>query len=225
MICILHIDTSTSNCSVALSRDGKLLHIIEENQQNIHASSLTLFIEKLLAESKVSFSQLDAIAVGKGPGSYTGLRIGVSTAKGLAYALNIPLISINTLAIMASGIKNSLSETEDFLLCPMIDARRMEVYCAFFDKQLCVVKETAAEIIDEQSFSEELDQSVVYFFGDGASKCKAVLGTHPNARFIDHIFPSAAYMTDEAFRLYQEKQFEDTAYFEPFYLKEFLFKK
>ena len=168
------------------------------------------------------FKNLDAIAVSKGPGSYTGLRVGVSTAKGLCYALDIPLIAINTLETLAyETIKKVKSKRQKANFCSMIDARRMEVYCAVFDEQMNTIKKTEAKIIDENSFADLLETSTVYFFGNGSSKCKAII-THKNAIFIDDVKCSAVNMNGIAQKLFLENQFEDVAYFEPFYLKDFV---
>jgi len=217
---ILQIETATSVCSVALSVDGKTIAIKEEKAQNIHASSLTLFIEEVMKSAGINYADLDAIAVSKGPGSYTGLRIGVSTAKGLCFALDKPLIAINTLKMMASGY---LSQHPNFggLICPMIDARRMEVFTAVFSHDLAEVQHTHAKIIDEKSFAPELQNHFVAFIGDGAEKCKPTLD-HPNGHFYNENFNSAALMSGLAHDAFQSKSFEDVAYFEPFYLKDFV---
>ncbi len=223
MSLILQIETATQTCSVALAENGVLLNVIEKTDRNIHASNITLFIEELLKLSKKSIKDLDAIAVSMGPGSYTGLRIGVSTAKGLCYALDIPLIAINTLESMASGFKSKcFSVQPNTLFCPMIDARRMEVYCAIFNDNLESIIPTEAKIIDELSFKETLDNHMIYFFGDGAAKCEDVLGLHLNARVMDDYQNSAKDLTIPAFEKFNAKDFVDVAYFEPFYLKDFI---
>jgi tRNA threonylcarbamoyladenosine biosynthesis protein TsaB len=214
MALILHIETATTTCSVALSENDKLLHKVEKTERNIHASALTVYIQELLDFAEKDFKDLAAIAVSMGPGSYTGLRIGVSTAKGLCYALDIPLIAINTLSCY--------SVTHHTLFCPMIDARRMEVYSAVFNDKKQVIKETAAVIVDENSFKELLDKQIVYFFGDGAAKCEEILGKHLNTRLIDDFENSAADMVSLAYQKFKEKQFEDVAYFEPYYLKDYV---
>lgn len=218
---ILSIETSTTVCSVALHRDGELLAIREDSRPNSHAVNITLFAEAVAKEAGISLQNIDAIAVSKGPGSYTGLRIGVSAAKGLCYGLDKPLIAINTLEGMALNEQLNAHITPSALLCPMIDARRMEVYCALFDSQRSLVEETKAVIVDESSFSMHLDTHKVIFFGDGAAKCRPVL-THPNAVFVDGITPSARLTGKLAYEYYQQSRFEDVAYFEPFYLKEFV---
>ncbi|MCD4664178.1 MAG: tRNA (adenosine(37)-N6)-threonylcarbamoyltransferase complex dimerization subunit type 1 TsaB [Bacteroidales bacterium] len=226
MSLILCIETATQVCSVVLVRDGKILSYKESSKKNSHSEVITIFIDGLLNESNNNFSDLDAVAVSKGPGSYTGLRIGVSTAKGLCYALNIPLIAINTLQSMAFGMAESLKnntsgQTASTLLCPMIDARRMEVYSAIYNINNKEVRETKAEIIDKYSFSNYFSQNKMIFFGDGASKCQDVI-THPNAVFYENINPSAANMASLAKEKVLKRQFEDVAYFEPFYLKDFI---
>ena len=225
---ILCIETATISCSVALSDGGKVVSSKESRVKNSHSSIITVFIEEVLKAAKTEYSALKAVAVSKGPGSYTGLRIGVSTAKGICYALNIPLISVPTLEAMSSGLINKLKTDSmadaDSLICPMLDARRMEVYYSIFDRNNKEISETKAEIITETSFSEFLEHQKMIFFGDGAEKCKSVL-KHDNAIFLDNIFPSANDMADIAFKKYQNQEFEDTAYFEPFYLKEFVAKK
>jgi tRNA threonylcarbamoyladenosine biosynthesis protein TsaB len=224
MSTILQIETATTSCSVALSRDGKLLDFKQINARNIHAEVITLYIDELLVNQKLSYNDLDAIAVSSGPGSYTGLRIGVSTAKGLCFALDKPLIAIETLESMAYGVitTDGFEQDENLLLCPMIDARRMEVYTALFDTSGNRVRETAAEIIDEQSFSSYLANHKVLFFGDGAEKCKSVLASNPNALFLDDFANPAIHLTSKAAQKFQSGQFEDVAYFEPFYLKDFI---
>lgn len=221
MALILQIETATTSCSVALSRDGNTIAVKELNERNAHASSVTLFIEDVMKAGNYSMKDLDAVSVSMGPGSYTGLRIGVSTAKGLCYALDIPLISVNTLTSMASKMQEQY-QTREVLFCPMIDARRMEVYTAVFDKALNELQPVEAKIIDSDSFANLLDQNIVVFFGDGALKCKDVLGVNPNAVFVDDFTNSASDMSKLAFRKFGQKQFEDVAYFEPYYLKDFI---
>ncbi|MES2418622.1 MAG: tRNA (adenosine(37)-N6)-threonylcarbamoyltransferase complex dimerization subunit type 1 TsaB [Bacteroidota bacterium] len=218
---ILQIETATPVCSVALSSNGKTTILKEEAAQNIHASSLTLFIDAAMQQSNLAYSDLDAIAVSKGPGSYTGLRIGVSTAKGLCFALDKPLIGINTLQIMASGF---LSQCPGYsgLICPMIDARRMEVFTAVYNNKLVEIEAVNAKIITESSFEELLAKHKLTFIGDGAAKCSDLL-THPNAQFLELNFNSATNMSPLADRAFAAKEFEDVAYFEPFYLKDFVF--
>jgi tRNA threonylcarbamoyladenosine biosynthesis protein TsaB len=217
---ILQIETATAVCSVALSINGETISFKEEQGQNLHAANLTLFIDEVLKTAGVSYKDLDAVAVSKGPGSYTGLRIGVSTAKGLCYALDKPLIAIETLEMMAAGF---LTENPDYmgLICPMIDARRMEVYTSIFDPSLNLLMPTEAKIIDETSFADFLAQQSITFLGDGAAKCAEVL-TQRNARFNPSNFNSATYMSRLAAEAFDKGNFEDVAYFEPFYLKDFV---
>src|SRR5579863_8964207 len=185
MSLILQIETATTVCSVALALNGEVLCLREVEQRNIHAEKITLFIDELLNDVGKSYSALDAVAVSSGPGSYTGLRIGVSVAKGLCFALDKPLIAVETLTAMADGLMEQRSiDNSSLLLCPMIDARRMEVFTAVFDTRGNKIKPTSAEIIDEDSFSDLLKDHQVIFFGDGAQKCAKVLGIHANARII-----------------------------------------
>jgi tRNA threonylcarbamoyladenosine biosynthesis protein TsaB len=220
MATILQIETATQVCSAAISKDGRTIALKELMASNIHAGNLTLFIQDVMAQSGLQFTELDAIAVSKGPGSYTGLRIGVSTAKGLCYALDKPLIGIDTLQMMAEGYLSSNREYTG-LICPMIDARRMEVFTAVFDQELTEVVPTTAKIIDAESFKDLLNSNEVVFIGDGASKCADVLGDK-NAVFYDLNFNSAANMSKLANEAFAAGRFEDVAYFEPFYLKDFV---
>lgn len=217
MALLLHIETSTKNCSVALAKDGTLVALKELNDGNYsHAEKLHVFIEEVLKESKQSFSALDAIAVSKGPGSYTGLRIGVSAAKGLCFALDIPLISIDTLQSLALQANQTNGIT-----VPMLDARRMEVYSAVFNAFNERIRQTKAEVIDENSFIEYLNEGDVYFIGDGVEKTAQVI-QHKNANYIEQKLPSANEMISLAYQKYTNDDFEDTAYFEPYYLKDFM---
>ncbi len=222
MALILLIETATSVCSVALADSGNILAVKEQNEQNIHASKLTVFIQEVLAMAEKEISELDAVAVSKGPGSYTGLRIGVSTAKGLCYALDIPLIGVYTLLAMAEGFQAQNDVPENMCLCPMIDARRMEVYQAVFDKKLREIQPVEAKIIVGDSYSSTLKETPITFFGDGAEKCKAVLSTHENVHFDSGFVNSATYLATAAQKKFAERLFEDVAYFEPFYLKDFI---
>ncbi len=218
MALILNIETATKNCSVSLAVNAKIITVKQEMNENYsHAEKLNVFITELFQNNKHSIKDLDAVAVSKGPGSYTGLRIGVSTAKGLCYALGIPLISVSTLKAMAFGMAKK--EDSD-LYCPMIDARRMEVYNAFFDEMNNEIRGVQADIINKNSYKKKLENKVL-FFGDGALKCKKII-KHKNARFIDGIFPSSEYMSTLSFQKFKKKEFEDVAYFEPFYLKDFV---
>ncbi|WP_374505505.1 tRNA (adenosine(37)-N6)-threonylcarbamoyltransferase complex dimerization subunit type 1 TsaB [Flavobacterium sp.] len=213
---ILNIETATKNCSVALAKDGQTIlcnEIAEEGYS--HAEQLHVLIEKTLLEAGICFQDLKAVAVSQGPGSYTGLRIGVSAAKGLCFTLDIPLIAVDTLQVLASQVK-----VTEGLIVPMIDARRMEVYSAIFNSKLEKRREVRAEIITENSF--DTISGTVYFVGDCADKCKAVL-TKPNFIFLEEIkYPSAKEMSVLSFFKFQNNEFEDVAYFEPYYLKDFM---
>jgi tRNA threonylcarbamoyladenosine biosynthesis protein TsaB len=216
---ILNLETSTNVCSVSLSENDQLLFKkVDFNGMN-HASLLSLFIQEGLDLLKEVNKKPNAVAVSAGPGSYTGLRIGVSTAKGLCYGFDIPLIAINTLELMAYGVVNQIFDKKA-IYCPMIDARRMEIYSVFVDSQGKILREVSADIIDENSYKDILEKQVVYFFGNGAEKCKPLL-THSNARFVENVYPLAENMLVLANKTYLEQKFEDVAYFEPFYLKEF----
>lgn len=221
MAVILSIETSTAVCSVALSKDGACLAQKINFEGPSHATLLSVYVQEILDFAKQQKLKLDAVAISCGPGSYTGLRIGVSTAKGLCYGLDIPLIAINTLTIMAFTVKESQVIADNSLLCPMIDARRMEVYTAFYDNKLSTIRETAADIINEESYTDLLNTHSILFFGNGADKCKTIL-THPNAIFSNEIHPIAKNMIILAEASFEANRFEDIAYFEPFYLKEFV---
>ena len=217
---ILNIETSTNVCSVALSKDTTCLFSKSNADGMNHAALLSVFIAEALEVLKSIGLKLDAVAVSSGPGSYTGLRIGVSTAKGLCYGYGIPLISVSTLEVLTVQAINLVEDKENALFCPMIDARRMEVYAAFYNAEGVIQREISADIIHSDSYAGILANQPVYFFGNGSCKCKSTL-IHPNARFIENLFPLAVNMIPFAERACKEKQFEDTAYFEPFYLKEF----
>lgn len=222
MSCILNIETSTETCSVAVAQDGGIIFEKINNEPNSHTKYLAKFVEEALSFAESHAIPLDAVAVSSGPGSYTGLRIGVSTAKGICYGKNVPLIAIPTLKLLC--VKPLLSddiEDENALLCPMIDARRMEAYTAIYDRALREVREVKAEVIDANTYNEWLDKGLVYFFGNGAEKCKGFIN-HPNARFIDNVVPTAKSMLPLAELAIAKGQYEDVAYFEPFYLKDFV---
>lgn len=216
---ILNIETATKNCSVALAKNGETIICKEISELGYsHAEKLHVFIEEICKESSIHLKDLQAIAVSKGPGSYTGLRIGVSAAKGLCFALDIPLISVDTLAVLASQAQ--LIAKENDLIIPMIDARRMEVYSAVFNNKLEKTRKIEAQIIDENSFISI--ENTVYFVGDSSEKAKAVL-TKSNFIFLEEIvYPSAKDMSAISIQKFLNKDFEDVAYFEPFYLKDFL---
>lgn len=218
---ILLIETASKVCSVGLAEGNKIIALREDkSMQYSHSTFLTTFIEEVVKEAGSAFPKLDAVSVSMGPGSYTGLRIGVSAAKGLCYALDIPLIAINTLKSLAAVAVESGNVHADFFV-PMIDARRMEVYNAVYDNSLSEIRETSAEIIDENAFSDFLEKGKVAFFGDGAAKCRDVI-KHSNALFFDDIHPGVKGMLNFALEKFLQKQFEDLAYFEPFYLKDFV---
>jgi tRNA threonylcarbamoyladenosine biosynthesis protein TsaB len=219
---ILQIETATTVCSVALATDGQVVAVKELDERNIHAEVITLYIEELITKVGLTYNDIDAVAVSSGPGSYTGLRIGVSTAKGLSFALDKPLIAVETLAAMAQGMLDTGNVDADTLLCPMIDARRMEVYAALFDTEGNIVKPTAAEIVDEHSFNNYLQEKKILFFGDGAEKCREFLGENENAIFAAGFTNSATHLTKQAAERCADGVFEDVAYFEPYYLKDFL---
>jgi tRNA threonylcarbamoyladenosine biosynthesis protein TsaB len=221
---ILQIETATSSCSVALANQGDVVALKQLSGRNVHAEMITLFIDELIAAAGITLQSIDAVAVSSGPGSYTGLRIGVSTAKGLCFALDKPLIAVETLEAMAQGaiVNHGDLIDDETLLCPMIDARRMEVYTAVFDANGSRVKPTSAEIIDENSFADLLENNKIVFFGDGAEKCREALRNNSNAVFITGFVNSAADLTKKAFEKFKQKAFEDVAYFEPYYLKDFI---
>ena len=222
MALILSIETSTTVCSVALHESKKLIAVIEIQQEYSHASKLATLVHEAAKLASIKLHQVNAIAVSSGPGSYTGLRIGTSLAKGLCYALDVPLIAVNTLALLAYKISNS--ETSNSFLCPMIDARRMEVYCQLFDFNLDEKEPMMAKVIDEQSFETYLDIKPVIFFGSGAEKCNQII-MHRNARFLSDIHPSAIQLGEIAFKKYEKNKVENLMYFVPLYLKEFFVKK
>ncbi|GAF04420.1 tRNA (adenosine(37)-N6)-threonylcarbamoyltransferase complex dimerization subunit type 1 TsaB [Saccharicrinis fermentans] len=226
MAIILSLETSTKVCSVCLSNNSTILAKKELFEANSHATHLTVFIQDLFKSlPDLSIQDIDAVAVSSGPGSYTGLRIGVSVAKGICYALNKPLIAITSLECLAQAVINHPDLADktkpDTLYCPMIDARRMEVYTALFDTKLKLVEKINAKIIDETSYQAILHHHHIVFLGDGAEKCKETI-VHPNALFLDAQAPLASNMVLLAHRKFEESDFEDTAYFEPFYLKDFV---
>lgn len=219
MALILNIDTSTSVCSVALAKDGQVVAQKENNEGLNHSVLLGTYISDIFKETGTAPHQLDAVAISIGPGSYTGLRIGVSMVKGLCFGTGKPVIAVPTLQALALSVSSRLQE--DALYCPMIDARRMEVYTAFFDKNNKTVSDTKAEIIDENSFADLLPAHKIYFFGNGSGKIKNILNS-PNACFIENVETSASHMTGISEQKFKDGIFEDVAYFEPFYLKDFI---
>lgn len=219
MALILNIDTATPQASVCLSRDGRLLAMESNPNQKDHAAFLQPAIQRIMASVGVSLSAIDAVAVSNGPGSYTGLRVGLSSAKGICYALGKPLLLLNTLQVMAAAAMEQYSPDEKAFFCPMIDARRMEIFTAVFDRQWNTVLEPTAMIVEEQSFAELLAQQPLVFSGDGSKKCVALI-RHDNARFVE-AQQNATHMQAFSEQLYERKSFADLAYSEPFYLKEF----
>ncbi len=221
MVYIINIETSTKVCGVSLSVDGQIVDQRESKEGNSHASNVAPFIDSLIKDNALKYSDLSAIAISEGPGSYTGLRIGTSTAKGLCYALDIPLIAISTLKSMAAYARSLYNSDFNKLLRPMIDARRMEVYSQAFDANLNPLDEIRAIIVDQESFNEELEKQKVVFFGDGAAKCMDVI-SHANATYLDKVEASALGMIRLSYDKFIKSDFVDVAYFEPFYLKEFI---
>lgn len=222
MACILNIETSTDVCSVAVSQDGAIIWSDEDRTGPNHAVKLGTFVDEALSFSDNHAIPLDAVAVSCGPGSYTGLRIGVSMAKGICYGRNVPLIAVHTLPLMTVPVLLYHELEEDALLCPMLDARRMEVYASLYDRSLKEIRPIHADIVDQDTYKEYLDRPV-YFFGNGAAKCIETIN-HPNAHLIPDIVPLAKYMLPLAEKRFLNEQFEDVAYFTPFYLKDFVAK-
>ncbi|AEM70925.1 universal protein YeaZ [Allomuricauda ruestringensis DSM 13258] len=221
MAIILNIETATTNCSVSISKDKDIIVLKENNAASYsHSEQLHVFIKEALKEASLSFSDLDAVAISKGPGSYTGLRIGVSAAKGLCFSLDLPLIAIPTLQSMAHQVDLNPGE----LVIPVLDARRMEVYSCIYGSDYKEVRETRAEIVNEESFSDYVSDKKVYVVGSGAEKCRGVL-QHPNFVFNESVVPSAKEMASIAFKKYEAGQFENVAYFEPYYLKDFVLQQ
>lgn len=222
---IICIESATTTCSVALCDKGNVISLKESHVEKSHASLLTVFIDEILKEADIKPGDLQAVAVSKGPGSYTGLRIGVSAAKGIAYGAAIPLIGIDTTYSLFRGFISSAGETgESDLFCPMIDARRMEVYYTLFQKKGTVVKDIHAEIIDNKSFSDIPLTTRIYFFGDATQKCRKVI-SRGNTVFNEDFRISASFLALPAYEAYRNQRFEDVAYFEPFYLKDFIATK
>ena len=217
MALILNIETATTNCSVALAKNGKTIALVEDNDKGYsHSERLHVYIQYVIDTSKIKLEDLDAIGVSKGPGSYTGLRIGVSAAKGLCYALDIPLISVLTLEALVKQVN-----VERGIIVPMLDARRMEVYSSIFNFKHNLIRETQAEVLTEDSFKEELYNDTVTFIGSGVDKSKSII-THKNAKFIEDRLPSAKEMSMLSYEKYKKSDTENVAYFEPYYLKDFV---
>lgn len=218
---IIHIETSTEVCSVALSSDGVVKFQRQDFEGPSHAALLGGFVEEAVKYARENDIALHAIAVSSGPGSYTGLRIGVSEAKGLCFGMNLPLIAVSTLELLCCTAMFRVDVEDDALICPMIDARRMEVYAAVYDECLQPVMPVGAYIVDENTFAEVLSQRKVIFCGNGAAKCREVIN-HPNAIFVDGVYPLATGMLALAERAFARNEFCDVAYYEPFYLKDFV---
>lgn len=222
MSLILSLETSAKVCSVAIHDDAKLIATSEIHIEQSHASKLASIIDEVKSLAGIELNQLSGVAISSGPGSYTGLRIGTSTAKGLCFSLNIPLISIGSLELLTSQMREY--NLQQAYLCPMIDARRMEVYCLIADSSLKIVHPTEAKVIDESSFKEYLDKSKVIFFGDGSDKCNDKI-IHDNAFFIKGVYPKASHLGTMAFEKLKRSEVEDLVNFEPHYLKEFMIKQ
>ena len=223
MACILHIDTSTNICSVAVSEDSHVIFQQEERSGQNHAERLGTFVDEALSFTDSHAIPFDAVAVSGGPGSYTGLRIGVSMAKGICYARNLKLVSVPTLELLCVPVLLRELIPEGALLCPMIDARRMEVYTGIYDRGLKTIRPVSADIVTEDTYKPWLDEQPVYFFGGGAKTCMETIN-HPNARYIEGIEPLAKWMQPLAERRLMNGQTEDVAYYVPFYLKDFVAK-
>ena len=223
MACILSIETSTDVCSVAMSENGQCIFKQEDHGGPNHAVSLGVYVDEALSFTDNHAIPLGAVAVSCGPGSYTGLRIGVSMAKGVCYGRNVPLLAVPTLEVMCVPVLLNHEIEEDALLCPMIDARRMEVYSAIYNRALKEQRETRADVVDADTYREFLNRRPVYFFGNGAAKCMETIN-HPNARLIEGIEPLAKYMFPLAERKWVQEEYEDLAYYVPFYLKDFVAK-
>ena len=223
MSTILHIETSTDVCSVAVSEDSQVIFHQEDHSGPNHAERLGTMVDEALSFTDNHAIPFDAVAVSCGPGSYTGLRIGISMAKGICYGRDLKLIAVPTLELLCVPILLREIPEEDALLCPMLDARRMEVYAGIYDRGLRTVREIRADIVDENTYKEYLDKHPVYFFGNGAKKCISTIN-HPNAHLIDGIEPLAKWMQPLAEKRYLNEQFEDVAYFVPYYLKDFVAK-
>lgn len=221
MSCILNIETSTDVCSVSVSQDGACIFSQEDHEGPNHAVKLGTFVDEALSFADSHAIPLDAVAVSCGPGSYTGLRIGASMAKGICFGLDLKLIAVPTLELMAVPVLLREEVEEGALLCPMIDARRMEVYSAVYDRALHEVRGIQADVVDAETYREYLDRGPVYFFGNGAEKCMEVIN-HPNARLIKGVEPLAKWMFPIAERRIAQEKYEDVAYFVPFYLKDFV---
>lgn len=225
MALLLSLETSTQVFSVALHQSGELINYRKVSESRSAASQLAVCIQQVLTEAKIAALELQGVIVASGPGSLTGLRIGVATAKGLCYALDIPLIAVNTLDLLASQVLHEMNMTSrNFLLCPMIDARRMEVYCKLVNSGLKEIEPTQAKIIDNTSFENYFNEHEIFFFGDGSAKCKESI-VNPKAKFVDSMVPKASHLGIMGFSKWKYSEFEELASFEPNYLKDFLIRK
>lgn len=224
MALLLSIESSTTVCSVALHQSGELLAYKENHIPQTTASALMPMIDEVCKQASKTPSDLQGVIISEGPGSYTGLRIGVATAKGICFTLQIPLVAINTLQLLAYQFKNATSLPDNALLCPMLDARRMEVYCMLLDTKLNIVKPTEAKVIDINSFQDELTHQAIYFFGNGAAKCKETIN-HAAAHFHEGLIPLAQSLGELGFQKFTIGHTEDIAHFEPYYLKDFMIRK
>ena len=220
MTLILSLETSSTVCSIALAQNEKLIGTSELRLEKSHSSHITVLVQQLIQNCGFQLQELSAVAVSGGPGSYTGLRIGTSTAKGLCYALNIPLIAVSTLKALAQQVIPHTANPEAYLFCPMIDARRMEVYTGLFTGSLEEIRNDQAMVLDETSFAEELESQKIIFFGSGAAKWQTLIGANANAFFLKTVIPSAEAISQLAWEHFQAQQFENVAYYEPFYVKE-----
>ncbi len=217
---ILHLETAEDVCSVAISANGSTLLSLSETGHNLHASHLTLLIDSLIREVNISYAELHSLSISAGPGSYTGLRIGTATAKGICYALDIPLIAIETLDALAKTAMGKISIPTEEILCPMLDARRMEVYSKLINGSGKIISATEAKILDAHFYEEYLTKQQICFFGSGMEKAREMLGTYPNASFLDDITTDAAAQSALAYRKFINAEFENIASYDPFYLKE-----
>jgi tRNA threonylcarbamoyladenosine biosynthesis protein TsaB len=220
MAYLLALETSSNICSVALFQDGQLLGISELQMDKSHSSHITMLVDQLLQNCQVPLTNLSAILLSGGPGSYTGLRIGSSTAKGFCFSLDIPLIEVSTLEALAAAAVSLTPRAAEYLFCPMIDARRMEVYTTLLGPDMKEVLPVCPMVLTEESFEEQMRHNQIIFFGSGAAKCKTLFGDNPNALFLDNLTVSARWLGKLGEEKYQNKLFEDVAYYEPFYLKE-----
>lgn len=226
MAYLLNLESSTEICSVALSCDGQLIDLQESEEGQNHARLLSVFVQEVMQRNQIGFNELAAVAVSSGPGSYTGLRIGVSLAKGICYAQQLPLIAVSPLLAMSAHVLSRRSElclppSDELVLCPMIDARRMEVYTAMYDNQLNELEPVSAKIISENTFDNLPENTPLVYFGNGATKCQSIMNPD-NTWFVDHIKTSAQFMCTLSHQALEHKQFENLAYYEPFYLKDFI---